>query len=199
MEHMNSMPYPIKIENEPKFGVGGENGAMGGMFGGAGLGGLLFGLLLGNRSGGLFGGGNQDPMAALALGQLSDIKAAVPLAAAQTEASIARSENALSNQANQNLIATLQAINSVSSKVDASTITSLQSELAEARAGYHSRGAEVSVNQSVNQAQAQSQMQQQLNGLHSALAGLIVQNQRSAQDIVNIGGRVDAAQTAVQR
>jgi len=198
MEHMNSMPYPIKIENEPKFGVGGENG-MGGMFGGAGLGGLLFGLLLGNRNGGLFGGGNQDPMAALALGQLSDIKAAVPLAAAQTEASIARSENALSNQANQNLIATLQAINSVSSKVDASTITNLQSELAEARAGYHSRGAEVSVNQSVNQAQAQSQMQQQLNGLHSVLAGLTVQSQRAAQDIVNIGGRVNADQAAVQR
>ena len=43
-------------------------------------------------------------------------------------------------------------------------------------------------------------MQQQLNGLHSAIAGLIVQNQRTAQDVVNIGsGRVDAGQSNVQR
>jgi len=197
MEHT---PYPIKIENEPRFGVGGQDSlGMGGMGGSGWLGGLIFGALLNNRGGGLFGG-TQDATSALALGQLSDIKAAVPLAAAQTEAAIARSENALSNQANQNLIATLQAINNVSGKVDASTITALQSELAEARAGYHSRGAEVSVNQSVNQAQAQAQMQQQLNGLHSAIAGLIVQNQRTAQDVVNIGsGRVDAGQSNVQR
>jgi len=188
------MPYPVKIENEPKFGVGGDGG-MGGMFGSAGLGGLLFGLLLGNRNGGLFGG-NQDPMAALALGQLSDIKAAVPLAAAQTEAAIARSENALSNQANQNLIATLQAVNAIGSKVDASTITNLQSELAEARAGYHGRGAELNISQSVNQQQQQSQ----LAGLQAHLASLGAQIARQSTDIVNIGsGTATAIPTQVQR
>jgi hypothetical protein len=139
-------------------------------------------------------------LGALALGQLSDIKAAVPLAAAQTEASIARSENALSNQANQNLIATLQAINGVSSKVDAATITGLQSELMEARGFGRAREAEVSVQQTVNQAQAQGQMQNQLNGLNSLLGGLVVSTQRAQQDIINLGSMTGSGtQTSVQK
>jgi hypothetical protein len=204
----NGMPYPIKIENEPKFSFPqGMHGAgfdgFGGMFGGGGSGmaGLLFGLLLGNRNGGLFGGNNGgDPMAALALGQLSDIKAAVPLAAAQTEASIARSENALSNQANQNLIATLQAINSVSSKVDAATITQLQTELMESRGFGRARENEVTVSQTVNQAQAQNQMQSQLSGLHGLVGGLVNQVNRANQDIINLGSMTGSGvQTAVGR
>ena len=171
---------------------------MGGM--GGGFGGLLFGLLLGNRNGGLFGGGGQDPMAALALGQLSDIKAAVPLAQAQTEGAIARSENAITNQANQNLLATMQAINAVGSKVDASTITNLQTELMEARGFGRARESEVNVNQTVNQAQSQAQTQQQLNGLSGLLSGLLVQQQRAAQDIINLGSMTGSGvQTAVQR
>jgi hypothetical protein len=195
----NGMTYPIKIENEPRFGVPQGSEGMGGMFGGGGMAGLLFGLLLGNRGGGLFGGG-QDSYSALALGQLADIKAAVPLAAAQTEAAIARSENALSNQANQNLLATLQAVNNVGSKVDAATITNLQTELMEARGFGRAREQEVNVNQTVNQAQAQGQMQSQLAGLHGLVGGLVNQVNRANQDIINLGSMTGSGvQTAVGR
>lgn len=184
------------IENVYKPG-GGHDGGFG--MGGGLLGGLLFGLLLGNRNGGLFGN-NQDPMAALALGQLSDIKSAVPLAAAQTEGAIARSENAITNQANQNLLATLNAIAGVKDAVTASTITNLQAELAEARTGFHSRGSEINVSQQVNQAQAQAQMQTQLAGLRDIVGGLAVQINRANQDIINLGSMTGSGvQTAVGR
>lgn len=196
----NGMSYPIKIENEPRFQIpqGMDGGGLFGGGSGGGMAGLLFGLLLGNRNGGLFGGGSQDSYSALALGQLADIKAAVPLAQAQTDASIARSENALSSQANQNLLATLAAINMVGTKVDQATITNLQTELMEARGFGRARESEVNVSQTVNQAQAQNQMQTQLSGLHGLVGGLVNQVNRANQDIINLGTMTGSGlQTAV--
>lgn len=201
----NGMTYPVKIENEPRFnfpqGMGGDGFGLGGGGGMGGFGGILLGLLIGGgrNGGGLFGGGGgQESYSALALGQLADIKAAVPLAQAQTDASIARSENALSGQANQNLLATLAAINMVGTKVDQATITQLQTELMESRGFGRARENEVTVTQTVNQAQAQNQMQSQIGSLHGLVGGLVNQVNRANQDIINLGTMTGSGvQTAV--
>lgn len=104
----------------------------------------------------------------------------------------------LLNQGNQNTQAILQAVAAVGTKIDTNTIADLQRQLAVAQSKeteerHHSRIREVEVNvsQQVNQQQAQAQFQTQLQAqfgqLFNLLNGIAVNNNRSNQDILNLG------------
>lgn len=104
----------------------------------------------------------------------------------------------LLNQGNQNTQAILQAVAAVGTKIDTNTIADLQRQLAVAQSReteerHHSRIREVEVNvsQQVNQQQRQdqfqAQVQAQFGSLFGILNGIAVNNNRSNQDILNLG------------
>jgi hypothetical protein len=142
---------------------------------------------------------------------LGSIQAAIPLAQANLETSIQQQTTqaavGLANvkDAVQNgTTILLQAVNGIGNKIDASTIATLQAEVAEARAEARGRGTEVTVTQNVTQAQQQNQLQVQLQnvlGLVQSLAGDL-QAVKQGQVIFNSGlmagsGTQSAANTRV--
>jgi hypothetical protein len=111
-------------------------------------------------------------------------------------------------QASTNQI--LVAIQGVKDQATQFEMSTLQRQLAVAdsalldeRHSRRSRDVEVNVTQQVNQQQQQAQFQAQIGGLLSAVQGLMLQNSRQAQDIVNLGtmtasGTQAAANTQVR-
>jgi hypothetical protein len=163
---------------------------------------------------------------------LGDIKGAIPAAAASTENVILQQTNALNSalaslglgvqagftnlgdKVTNSATVVLGAVNNDGDKTRAliqsindanlqRELTVAQNALADERHNRRSRDVEVNVTQQVNQQQQQAQFQAQIGGLLSAVQGLMLQNSRQAQDIVNLGtmtasGTQAAANTQVR-
>jgi hypothetical protein len=185
------------------FGFGNDGGGL--------LAGLLFGALIGNRNGGVFGGGgdgnavNQITTTEV-LSKLGDIQGSIPLTAAQTQNAILQQSNTICQGLNQlgNTVMTGSTTNLLATK-DLSTqvaqgnaiilqaiaqneAQALRDKLFTLDASNRALGTEVNVTQNVNQMQQQAQQQAQLQGISSLLAGVVpLIYQRATNDQINIG------------
>lgn len=208
--------------------------------GGNGLWPLLLLFLLRGRGGLGDGGGDCGLVDPAILQGVNALQAAVPTNALQTQNALLEMQNALTSQisqgnialnasitntkdavqnsaalllqnAGQNTQSILQAIGSLSTKIDTNTIADLQRQLgvaqareAEERHFARTKEVETNVTNNITQVQAQQQQQQQFQellrqfGLFGANLN-ILNNQvaKSSQDVINVGGLLSGvAQTA---
>lgn len=206
----------------PGFG-GGFGGLGGNGIGAVGLIGLNTLFDRGDRRHDGDGGNcNESIFAATTLSKLGSIEGSIPLAALGTQNAILEQTNALGNtinqanlsqlmassavkdsvqnsaaaaliNANNNTQAILGAICGLGSKIDANTITDLQTQLLRAESNGRNRETEVNITQSVNQnqsqLQAQAQTQAQFSALFAGLNALVgdIQAVKQGQVIFNSG------------
>lgn len=169
--------------------------------------------------------GDNSVFGAAILGKLGDISGSIPLVATQIQNGLLEQTGTLTNAINQSALANLQATSNVKdavqnglsatllnnaqntqsilsaicglgSKIDASTITQLQNDLAEARHSGRTRDLEVNISQNVNQQSLQFQQQQQSLDLQRKLDFIVGQNARAENELINIGGTVNANQSS---